>query len=104
MSSSTPTPSQKPSQADKLQEARTKVRSLTVQSLNPGLSLPTAALVRTLERSARAEVALRQKALQYAQQNGLTPDLEQQESLAQGKPGDSLPDQIPPSPAMKPGS
>lgn len=47
---------------DTLQE----VRNLIVMGMAPGLSPDKAAFIQNLERSARAEVRLRVKALEYA--------------------------------------
>jgi hypothetical protein len=49
-----------------LDEARREVENLTVLSLSPNLSREDLALVKQLERSARAEVKLRVMALEYA--------------------------------------
>jgi hypothetical protein len=50
----------------KLADARQEVRNLTVLGMSPHLTAEKAAVVRNLERSARAEVKLRIKALEYA--------------------------------------
>jgi hypothetical protein len=52
---------------DKLQETRQRVRNLTVIGLRPDLPPHKREVVRQLERSARAEVKLRRKALEHAQ-------------------------------------
>lgn len=49
-----------------LDDARQEVRNLIVMSLAPNLSAERAALIRDLERSARAEVKLRTMALKHA--------------------------------------
>jgi hypothetical protein len=51
----------------KLAAARQEVRNLTVMAMNPKHPPEKAELLRYAERSARAEVRLRQKALQHAQ-------------------------------------
>ena len=51
-----------------LDDARREVRNLTVLGMSPKLSPEKAALVRDLERSARAEVTLRFMALEYARE------------------------------------
>jgi len=51
----------------RLDSVRREVRNLTVMSLRPDLGPDQAALVKNLERSARAEMNLRVKALDYAQ-------------------------------------
>jgi len=45
---------------------RREVRNLTVMSMDPNQSPEQAALIKELERSARAEQRLRKKALDYA--------------------------------------
>jgi hypothetical protein len=50
-----------------LKDARQEVRNLTVMAMRPGMSPAKAELIRNLERSARAEVKLRLKALRYAE-------------------------------------
>jgi hypothetical protein len=50
----------------KLADARQEVRNLTVMGMAPNLTPEKATLIRNLERSARAEVKLRIKALEYA--------------------------------------
>jgi hypothetical protein len=50
----------------KLDDARREVRNLIVIGMSPDLTAEKAAVVRQLERSARAEVKLRLKALEYA--------------------------------------
>ena len=50
-----------------LADANQRVRNLTVLGLDPSLSPEKLAIFRNLERSARAEAVLRQKALDYAQ-------------------------------------
>jgi hypothetical protein len=52
----------------KLAEAHRMVRNLTVMGMRPDFSADKRELVRNLERSARAEVKLRIKALQYFQE------------------------------------
>lgn len=51
----------------KLADARQEVRNLTVMQMKPGYSAEKLELLRNLERSARAEVKLRVKALEWAQ-------------------------------------
>jgi hypothetical protein len=51
----------------KLADARQEVRNLTVMAMRPDLSPARAELLRNAERSARAEVKLRVKALRYAE-------------------------------------
>lgn len=53
----------------KLAEAKSDVRHLTVMSLRPNLSPEKRELLRNLERSARAEVKLRLRALEHERQN-----------------------------------
>lgn len=48
-----------------LADAKQEVRNLTVMGMRPELSDQKRAVIRQLERSARAEVKLRQKALNY---------------------------------------
>ena len=50
----------------KLDDARREVRNLTVMQMKPGYSPEKLTLLHNLERSARAEVKLRIKALEYA--------------------------------------
>jgi hypothetical protein len=50
-----------------LATASQEARNLTVMAMNPKHPPETAELLKLLERSARAEVKLRQKALRYAQ-------------------------------------
>jgi hypothetical protein len=52
----------------KLAETRQIVRNLTVMGMRPDLSAKERELVPLLERSARAEVRLRIKALQYCRE------------------------------------
>jgi hypothetical protein len=56
----------------KLADTRQEVRNLTVMGMRPDLSDDKRELIRNAERSARAEVKLRIKALQYCrdQQRG----------------------------------
>jgi hypothetical protein len=49
-----------------LRDARQEVRNLQVLAMRPGLSAEKLELLRNLERSARAEVKLRLKAVAYA--------------------------------------
>jgi hypothetical protein len=49
----------------KLADARREVRNLTVMGMRPDLSADKRELIHNLERSVRAEVKLRIKALQY---------------------------------------
>jgi hypothetical protein len=53
----------------KIASRRQEVRNLQVMAMRPGLSDDKAALVRNLERSARAEAKLWQKALAYRQRS-----------------------------------
>jgi hypothetical protein len=53
----------------KLEETRQRVRNLTVLGLDGSLSPQQMELVRNLERSARAETKLRQKAAEHSQQS-----------------------------------
>ena len=53
----------------KLEETRRRVRNLIVIGLRPQLRPETRAVVRELERSARAETKLRRKALEHAAKN-----------------------------------
>ena len=55
-----------PTLQQELKDARQEVRNLQVLALDPSLPPEKAELVRNLERSARAEVKLRQKALAHA--------------------------------------
>jgi hypothetical protein len=48
-----------------LADTRREVRNLTVMGMRPDLSVEKRELIRNAERSARAEVKLRIKALQY---------------------------------------
>ena len=50
-----------------LKDARQEVRNLIVMAMRPDISPAKAELIRNLERSARAEVKLRLKALRYAE-------------------------------------
>ena len=50
----------------KLADARQEVRNLTGMQMKPNQSAEKLALLHNLERSARAEVKLRIKALEYA--------------------------------------
>jgi hypothetical protein len=50
----------------KLCAARQEVRNLQVMAMRPNLSAERRVLIRDLERSARAEVKLRIKAIAYA--------------------------------------
>jgi hypothetical protein len=52
----------------KLDDARQEVRNLTVMAMNPKYSPEKVELLRNAERSARAEVKLRVKALEYQHQ------------------------------------
>jgi len=63
-----------PTLQKKLADASQEARNLTVMAMNPKHPPETAELLRNLERSKRAEVKLRQKALQHAQQQ---PDQDQ---------------------------
>lgn len=49
----------------KLKDAQQEVRNLTVMGMRPDLSEPRRGIIRQLERSARAEVQLRVKALNW---------------------------------------
>jgi hypothetical protein len=51
-----------------LNDARQELRNLTVLAMSPRLSVKEAWAVREAERSARAEVKLRIKALEYGKQ------------------------------------
>jgi hypothetical protein len=55
-----------PTLEKKLKAARQEVRNLQVLSMDPSLPPHKAELVRNRERSARAEVKLRVKALEHA--------------------------------------
>ena len=60
-----------------LDGVRQEVRNLQVLQMRPGHSPEKLEFLRNLERSARAEVKLRQKALQYAKANQQSrPDLD----------------------------
>ena len=50
----------------KLDSVRREVRNLTVMSMDPNQTTEQAALIKELERSARAEQRLRKMALDYA--------------------------------------
>ena len=50
----------------KLDSVRREVRNLTVMSMDPSQTPAQAALIKELERSARAEMRLRTKALEHA--------------------------------------
>ena len=50
----------------KLADARQEVRNLTIMAMRPNQSAKKVATIRNLKRSARAEVKLRVKALEYA--------------------------------------
>jgi hypothetical protein len=50
----------------KLDSVRREVRNLTVMGMDPGQTPEQAALIKQLERSARAEMRLRSMALEYA--------------------------------------
>jgi len=50
----------------KLESVRREVRNLTVMGMDPNQTTEQAALVKELERSARAEQRLRKMALDYA--------------------------------------
>ena len=52
----------------KLDDARQEVRNLTVMQMKPDQSPENLVLLRNLERSARAEAKLRQKALDHGKQ------------------------------------
>jgi hypothetical protein len=54
--------------AERLQDARQRVADLVVMGLRPEQSPDRLRLLSQLERSARAEVQLRRKALQWSQQ------------------------------------
>ena len=53
-----------------LRDARQKVRNLTVMAIKPDLTPAKAELIRNMERSARAEVKLRQRHSAYVQSQG----------------------------------
>ena len=50
----------------KLDSVRREVRNLTVMGMDPSQTFGQAALIKELERSARAEMRLRTMALEYA--------------------------------------
>ena len=53
----------------KLDSVRREVRNLTVMGLDPSQTPEQAALIKELERSARAEMRLRTMALEHAKEN-----------------------------------
>ncbi len=55
----------------KMQNCRQEIRKLTIMGMKPGLTPEKKAFLHDLERSARAELKLRHKALEYylSQQN-----------------------------------
>jgi hypothetical protein len=55
-----------------MQNCRQEIRNLTIMGMKPGLTPEKKAVLHDLERSARAELKLRQKAIEYylSQQNG----------------------------------
>jgi hypothetical protein len=55
-----------PSLEQKLRAARQEVRNIQVMAMQPGQSAEKLKLLADLERSARAEVKLRLKAIQHA--------------------------------------
>src|ERR1700744_4044399 len=83
-----------------LADARQRVRNLTVLGMDPSLPPDKLAVVKNLERSARAEVELRQKALDHASQ--LPPDQETPQDYANSLP-DSDPSQSAGPAATPPG-
>jgi hypothetical protein len=48
-----------------MQNCRQEIRNLTVMGMKPGLTLEKKAFLLDLERSARAELKLRHKAIEY---------------------------------------
>lgn len=54
----------------KLKNVRQELRNLQVMQMRPGQSAQKLAFLRDLERSARAEVKLRLKAIAYAKTKG----------------------------------
>ena len=55
----------------KMRECRQEIRNLTIMGIKPDLTLEKKAFLHDLERSARAELKLRHKAIEYylSQQN-----------------------------------
>ena len=49
----------------KMQGCRQEIRNLTIMGMKPGLTPEKKALLHDLERSARAELKLRHKAIEY---------------------------------------
>ena len=58
----------------KLDSVRREVRNLTVMGMDPSQPPDQAALIKQLERSARAEMRLRTMALEYAEGNPIIPN------------------------------